>query len=157
MEQKAYEQWVWELRPRLVDTAAALLKSTDEAEDVVQETALKLWAMRQQLGDYRSPDALALTIVRRLCLNRLRGSRPSVQQETVSHYTPEAELISHEEAARLLRLMERLPDAQQAVLRMKHLEGMEVAEIARTIGSTAEAVRQNLSRARRQIMKQFKI
>ena len=45
--------------------------------------------------------------------------------------------------------------ADAVQLRMKHTEGMEVGEIARLTGSSPEAVRQNLSRARRNILKHF--
>ena len=44
---------------------------------------------------------------------------------------------------------------QQAVLRMKHLDGLEVGEIAELPGSTPEAVRMNLSRARRRVKEMF--
>ena len=47
--------------------------------------------------------------------------------------------------------LESLPDTEQAVLRMKHLEGMETEEIAGLIQSTPGAVRTALSRARRHI------
>ena len=48
-----------------------------------------------------------------------------------------------------------MPDRQQAILRMKHVDGMETDEIAALTGMTADSVRQNLSRARRNIMKRF--
>ena len=47
------------------------------------------------------------------------------------------------------------PDRQQTILRMKHIDGMEVPDIARLTGCSPEAVRMNLSRARRQIRDQF--
>ena len=64
-------------------------------------------------------------------------------------------MICREDEERAQKLIDALPGAQQAVLRMKHQEGMEVAEIARITGSSPEAVRQNLSRARRNILKHF--
>jgi RNA polymerase sigma-70 factor (ECF subfamily) len=42
------------------------------------------------------------------------------------------------------------------VLRMKHIEGMEVEEIAAAVQMSIDAVYQNLSRARRSILEQFK-
>ena len=138
------------------------LSDSDDAEDIAQEVALKLWAMRERLEEYRSVEALALVMARRLCLNHLRGANAATgsmdagpRTEATSGETPESELISQEETERAWRLMDSLPDAQQAVLRMKHVEGMEVGEIARVTGSSPEAVRQSLSRARRNIMKHF--
>ena len=57
----------------------------------------------------------------------------------------------------ILEVIGTLPDLQQSILRMKHLEGFEVEEIARLTGSTPVAVRTNLSRARKRVKEQFMI
>ncbi|MBR2160776.1 MAG: RNA polymerase subunit sigma-70, partial [Clostridia bacterium] len=41
-------------------------------------------------------------------------------------------------------MIKRLPDGQQIILRMKHIDGMETSEIAQMIGSTDGAVRVQL-------------
>lgn len=64
-------------------------------------------------------------------------------------------LLESEEMEEVLQAITTLPDLQQAVLRMKHIEGFEVEEIARLTGSTPIAVRTNLSRARKRIREQF--
>ena len=56
-----------------------------------------------------------------------------------------------------MELISQLPDVQQATLRMKHIDGMEVSEIASTIGSTENAVRVNLARARKKILSYFNL
>lgn len=159
MEQKEFEIEVGRIRPHLHSEALRYLSDSSDAEDIVQEVVLKLWLMRDRLEEYRSTEALAVVMARRLCLNRLRGTTcvalDSMDSEVAAKATPESELISHEDAERAWLLMDSLPDAQQTVLRMKHVERMEVAEIARVTGSTPEAVRQNLSRARRNILKRF--
>ncbi|MBQ9667668.1 MAG: sigma-70 family RNA polymerase sigma factor [Prevotella sp.] len=157
MERQEFEIWIRRLRPRLVDEAVRLIGDGDEAEDAVQETVLKLWSVRGQLSEYHSADGMAIVIVRRLSLNRLRRPAYGELPELPSDRTPESEFITAEEAARLERLLRQLPDAQQAVLRMKHMDGLEVAEIASMTGCSAEAVRQNLSRARRRILNMFRI
>ena len=52
-------------------------------------------------------------------------------------------------------LIKRLPDGQQIILRMKHIDGMETSEIAQMIGSTDGAVRVQLSRARNKVSELF--
>ena len=52
-------------------------------------------------------------------------------------------------------LIKRLPDGQQILLRMKHIDGMETSEIAQMIGSTDGAVRVQLSRARNKVRELF--
>ena len=55
----------------------------------------------------------------------------------------------------MTRLIDSLPDVQQATLRMKHIDGMEVKEIAAMTGATVNAVRVNLSRARKKILSYY--
>lgn len=159
MEQKEFEIEVGRIRPRLHREAMRYVSDAADAEDIAQEVVLKLWVMHDRLEEYRSTETLAVVMARRLGLNRLRRATVPLadvgQADTATDRTPEASLIEREDEERVARLMDALPDAQQTVLRMRHTEGMEVSQIARLTGSTPEAVRQNLSRARRNIMKHF--
>ena len=102
---------------------------------------------------------LAVVMVRRLALSHKRTTTiPLVNlnpSEGSNDDNPERLFINREEEAKVIQLIATLPDAQQAVLRMKHIDGLETSEIARITGSSEEAVRQNLSRARKKILKMF--
>lgn len=116
--------------------------------------------MQEQLDAYRNVEALAVVMVRHLALNRKKASptiplTDSRQADISINDTPESLFIDHEEEMKVMRLIKTLPDAQQTVLRMKHIDGLETSEIARITGSNEEAVRQNLSRARKKILKMF--
>lgn len=159
MEQKEFEIEVGRIRPRLHNEAMRYVSDAADAEDIAQEVVLKLWVMHDRLEEYRSTEALAVVMARRLSLNKMRKATVPLAEarpaDTATDQTPEASLIEQEDEERVARLIDALPDTQQAVLRMKHTEGMEVGEIARLTGSSPEAVRQNLSRARRNILKHF--
>ena len=160
MEQKEFETLIRQIRPKLHTEALMLLTDSDEAEDVTQEAVLKLWTIREQLEAYRSVEALAVVMVRRLALSRKRVATTIPlsdwqQTDTDSIDSPEDLLISQEEETKIIRMISTLPDAQQTVLRMKHIDGLETSEIARITGSSEEAIRQNLSRARKRILKMF--
>ena len=148
------------MRPALLKMATHYMEDTDEAEDVVQETLIKLWFLRERLSLYRSIDALAMIITRNLCINLKRRKHLT----TVSldegwmiegESGPEQKLMDDEKGKELLELIDTLPNLQQAILKMKHIEGFEVEEIARLTGSTVIAVRTNLSRARKKVREQF--
>lgn len=160
MDPKDFEQWATAIRPRLLRHANSVLGDADEAEDTVQDALLKLWLLRTEWSRYRSLEAVALTTVSHLALSALRRHRfrsDAPPEETAAVETGiETVLVRQEETAALLRAIAALPSRQQAVLRLKHLEGMEVADIARLIGSGEEAVRMNLCRARRSILKRFR-
>lgn len=161
MEQKDFEIEAKRIRPLLYRQALHYLNNSDDADDVAQEVLIKLWSIRRQLEEYRSVEALALVITKHLCFNRLRKvtyqmcdwSKENITDET----TPEDVYITKEEAGCIEKMIKTLPDIQQATLRMKHIDGLEVAEIARIIGSSEVAVRTNLSRARKKMMNYFGI
>ncbi len=64
-------------------------------------------------------------------------------------------MVSDEADARLRSIMESLPSAQQALIRMRHVEEMEIDEIASVTGSSPGAIRVMLSRTRRHIKDLF--
>ena len=148
------------MRPALLRLAMRYTEDTDEAEDVIQDVLLKLWFLRDRLDRYRSIDALATVITKHLCLNWKRDRHPDfvALEEGMTIFVednPEQELVREERMEELLALIGKLPDLQQAILRMKHVEGFEVEEIARLTGSNPVAVRTNLSRARKKVREQF--
>lgn len=159
METRQFEIEAKCMRPMLLGLATRYTGNVDEAEDIVQETMLKLWFMRNRLEEYRSIEALASVIVKHLCFNNLRDRKEmehNLSDLTVADETTiEQRMMEKEDEEEILHWVDTLPDLQQAVLRMKHIEGLEVEEIARITDSNAVAVRANLSRARRKIREQF--
>ena len=160
MEQHIFEIEAKRMRPAILRMATHYTEDTDEAEDVVQETLLKLWFLRERISQYRSIDALAMVITKHLCINRKRGQHldtVSLEEGLIieGEVGPERRLINKERMQELLKLIATLPNLQQAILRMKHIDGFEVEEIARITGSTVIAVRTNLSRARKKVREQF--
>ena len=160
MEQHKFEIEAKRMRPSILRLAMHYTEDEDEAEDVVQEVLLKLWFLRERLESYRSIDALAMVITRHLCLNRKRERHlekvPLEEGKAIiGEDSPEWMIIQEEKMDEILKLIAGLPDLQQAVLRMKHVEGFEVEEIARLTGSNPIAVRTNLSRARKKVREEF--
>ena len=143
------------MRPALLRMAIRYLENSDEAEDAVQDALLKLWFLRDRLDQYRSVDALAIVITKR----GTRIEKVDLEQgiSIGGGENPEMKLVEEENMQEILEVIGTLPDLQQSILRMKHLEGFEVEEIARLTGSTPVAVRTNLSRARKRVKEQFMI
>lgn len=158
MEAQEFEQIMRRIRPTLLKSALRLTTTEADAEDAVQDILCKLWSIRKQLDRYTCIDRLALTALRNHCLSQLRKTRYEVPwQENLYDAADESiPAVEKDEGLQmLLRIIARLPDTQQIVLRMKHIDGLEIEEIARTLGCTVEAVRVNLSRARHRVKAQF--
>ncbi len=101
-----------------------------------------------------------MQITKHLCLNRLRAFR--YRQEKLSDSAvitaddnPYVALEQKDSVSQVMHIMELLPGLQQTILRMKHVDGFEVKEIAELTGSSPEAVRVNLSRARKKVKELF--
>ena len=156
MTNQEFEIFVERSRTKLLAIAHQYLGAVADAEDVVQEALLKLYAMRDKLDDYRSIDALATVVVKRLSLNVLRHDKRHPATTLDERITAYDEPPSDEQYAELLQAIVTLPSKQQMILRMKHIEGMEVEEIADLVKMSHDAIYQNLSRARRAILEQFK-
>ena len=139
------------LRDHIVSIAKHYLGNTDEVEDVAQDAMVKLWLMHDEL---KPPiTGMASIIARNLCIDHLRRKHPTIDITQL----PESEVISDdgEQIEQMLRVIDTLPSTQRTILRMRHLEGMEMREIAMVLGSSEVAVRKTLSRARMAVRKKL--
>ncbi|MDL2309907.1 sigma-70 family RNA polymerase sigma factor [Parabacteroides sp. OttesenSCG-928-B22] len=160
MELDAFKETVVSLRERLLHISLRLIENEADAEDVVQEVFLKLWQMREALDQYRSVEALAVTMTKNLTLDKIKLRKPQGDEQDLLRIETEtrnpALLLEQQDAvACIRRLIEQLPTLQQTIIRMKDVEGYELAEIAAITGTQIEAVRSNLSRARKKVREHY--
>lgn len=160
MELERFKITVLPLREKLLNFSYKLTEDRSDAEDIVQEVFLKLWSIRDKLDQYHSVEALAMQVAKNRSFDRLRTRRIHETEATTlsldsGQMTPAEELEQRDAASCIRRLIGRLPALQQQIIRLKDVEGYEVAEIAEITGTQAEAVRVNLSRARKKIRDQF--
>ena len=158
MEKTDFETAASSLRAKLVDMARFYLSDLPEAEDVAQETMLKLWILRDRIDPKQGLFPLAAAIARNLCIDRLRRFKARPQEPLAGHDMPgrmqdaQTRMEEAENAAWMHDALRRIPDRYRAVLRMRQVEGLDTSEIARLIGTSENAVRILLSRARQQMM-----
>ena len=148
MTEEQYQEEVVAMRARLMMTARRYL-TDDEAEDTVQDVLLRLWQMLPELHSPMEP--LAHILVRNYSVDRLRRKRPTLQLSEVADATDSK--TENERAERIMAIISRLPALQQTIFRLRHIEGMEMKDIAQLMGSTEAAVRKSLSRARQSIIR----
>lgn len=162
MDTLQFQQIVLNLTDPLYRFARWQLGQGDEAEDLVQETFLRLWKMRGKLQQYKNVEALAFTILRNLSIDKSRSrqvkwssletgiEKPNDQPSAQRKMELKEEIQQMEEAAR------RLPEQQRTILFMRNIEGYEVKEIAHILGLKVNTVEVNLSRARRALSQTLK-
>ena len=145
MTTEVFQQQAGELRKQLVSIAHKYMGNTDEAEDIAQDAMVKLWLMREQLT---LPIAgMASIVTRNLCIDALRKKHQTID---IAQLPDEADFSDDgEQIEQLMKVIDSLPSTQRTILRMRHLQGMEMREIALVLGSTEVSVRKTLSRARK--------
>lgn len=151
MDETQFKNEVRRLRPQLMVAARRHTGDSDCAEDIVQDALLRLWQLHANLHMPIAP--LAFVLVRNLAIDTLRRHKRTTPVETLAMTEPVKEVDARYE--RIVRLLNKLPTLQQTIFRLRHIEGMEYADIAEITGSTPESVRQTVSRARRTILKLY--
>ena len=140
------------LSDTLYRIAFYMLESRSEAEDAVQEVYLKLWDTRDALDGIRSPRAYSVTLLKSLCLDRLRrASRltfPEQLPEPGKTHLQDDEMDARMRLEKVLEAVKSLPDRQREILILRTVEGLSYEEIAHRTGMNYLTLRVLLSRAR---------
>ncbi len=159
MDKQRFKDQIFPLKHRLFRLACTMLGDDAEAQDAVQEIFIRLWNNRDTIGEIRNTEAYAVTMTKNHCTDRLRKRRSfavdSIAENPDGQMNPE-EVAEMTDSARLIRrLMQELPPQQRMVMHLRDIEGFEYAEIEIQTGLSNEAIRANLSRARKKIRTLF--
>ena len=147
---------VFPLKNKLYRFAKRLLEDEVEAEDMVQEVFIKLWNKKEKLMEYRSIEALAMITIKNQCLDKLRGRKYNI--ESIENLTREVEDVMKDEkkdysdvVGEIHRIIQTLPEQQKMIIQLRDVEGYDYEEIAEVMDMNENAIRVNLSRARKKI------
>ncbi|HEY0674082.1 MAG TPA: RNA polymerase sigma-70 factor [Longimicrobiales bacterium] len=150
-----------ELRPNAFAIAYRMLGSVSDAEDIVQESLLRLHTAMQ--GErIAAPQAYLATVVTRLCIDELRAARtkreryfgewlPEPLVDTPADTTARTELAESLGMAFLV-MLETLSPEQRAVFLLRDVFDYDYAEVARIVGKSESACRQLAVRARARVL-----
>ncbi len=153
-----FEQECPKVRADLMAVALSLLPGADDAEDAVQDTLLKLWAVRERVVDARHFRHLALSIVRHVSLNMLRSMAVRRADTLMDHMAvpasdnPHSLMEQRELTLRARDVWQSLPRSHRIILHMREVERLSTEEIAALLGTTTGNVRTRLSRARKEML-----
>lgn len=146
---------------KLLRFAAHFLKDEDEAKDVVQDVFLKLWQKRDELENVENIEAYAMRMTRNRCLDVIRANKTipinaetdrKIKEKTVDVH----EQIEYTESAnQIKKLINKLPDLQRKVMHMRDIQQFSYDEIAEITELQLNAIRVNLSRARKKVRDEF--
>ena len=140
--------------------AKRLLISDAEAKDAVQEVFLKLWNMRNRVGQVKNLSAYILRMTKNHCFDKLRSKESKNLRLVHSNIDREESSIEddmevQDEVGFLKRVINELPDRERTVIQLREIEEMELATIAEITETREGSVRVALTRARKKIKEEM--
>jgi RNA polymerase sigma-70 factor (ECF subfamily) len=134
----------------------------EDAEDVVQDTLIKVWNRRDNWQEINDIEAFALTICRNLSLDKIKkanNSEASLDDQSVfltdRSSNPYERMIQQDRLDWVRRLVNNLPEKQRSCIQLRDFEGKSYKEIAEILKISEEQVKVNIFRARQNIKQKF--
>jgi RNA polymerase sigma-70 factor (ECF subfamily) len=159
MELEKFKTNIISMRGRLFAFALKMLQNKEDAEDVVQETLLRLWNIRKQLDSVTNTAAFAMQTTKNICIDRIRTGKQITELNDMYFQTDKESPYSQTETKDLMiivqKIIEKLPELQKITIKMRDIDGYETEQIAEITGTNTNAVRMNLSRARKKVKERF--
>ena len=162
MQASEFKQLFLPCHRKLFSVAYRLMSNAQAAEDMVQETFLKLWMQRDKMEKVDNPEAYSITVLRRIFYDKMRaGHLQEVDKDVGSLQVSSSQNISKQleeadEYQRVRQLITHLPEPQARIMLMRDIEERSFDEISIETGLTEVNIRSILSRARRKIREQIK-
>ncbi|MBQ9385714.1 MAG: sigma-70 family RNA polymerase sigma factor [Bacteroidaceae bacterium] len=143
----------------LYRVAYYILESQNDAEDAVQDLFVKLWGNRDQLDTVLNFKAYCTTLMKNLCIDRLRKEQRVQAMEPGPDIAEtrrvDEDYDAREKLERVMAAIERLPARQRDVMKMYVFEEMSYEEIAEKTGMSNLTLRVLLSNARKSLRSQI--
>lgn len=146
------------LSDRFYRVAYHILESQEDAEDAVQELYLKLIKTPDKLSNIQDPAAYGITMLRNICIDIIRR-REKLKSEELHEYmiadasSPDKVATEKDKLRILIHEIDKLPQKQSMVLKMRTIEGLEYDEISPRTGLSQVNIRVLISIARKTLKK----
>ncbi len=163
MKNISFQSDILPLKNELFRMALRITQNREEAEDVVQETMMKVWIRREQWAQLESIEAFCLAICRNLALDKLRRMDNQAQSlgddidlTDQSHSAnPEQLAIQNDRTQMVRRLISELPERLRTCMQLRDIEGKSYRDIATILDITEQQVKVNIFRARQAVREKY--
>lgn len=148
------------LKDMLYRLALRITQKHEEAQDIVQDTLIKVWNKRDDWESIDSIEAFSLTVCRNLALDRMKVKSSKNESLDNSHLdtpdlgrTPYERMQLKDRIELVKRMVDALPEKQRSCMQLRDFEGKSYKEISSILGISEDQVKVNIFRAR-QVIKQ---
>jgi len=147
------------MKDKVFRFAKAILSDTAEAEDVTQDIFEKLWQNRGQSKPYNNLESFLIRSTRNLCLDRIKHHNVILKNSKIlsvlNNHSVDPQVEKKEVSDVIKSIIDQLPKKQKMVIHLRDVEGYEFEEICEATGIEQNAIRVNLSRARKTVKQEL--
>ena len=161
MQEISFRDDILPLKDKLFRLALRITFDRAEAEDVVQDTMIRVWNKREEWTQFGSIEAYCLTVAKNLAIDRSQKKEaqnveltPEMEEESEIS-GPYDQLVNNERMSIIHRLINELPEKQRLIMQLRDIEGESYKEIAKILNLTEEQVKVNLFRATQKVKKRY--
>lgn len=161
MQEISFRDDILPLKDKLFRLALRITFDRAEAEDVVQDTMIRVWNKREEWTQFGSIEAYCLTVAKNLAIDRSQKKEaqnveltPEMEEESEIS-GPYDQLVNNERMSIIHRLINELPEKQRLIMQVRDIEGESYKEIAKILNLTEEQVKVNLFRARQKVKQRY--
>ena len=161
MQEISFRDDILPLKDKLFRLALRITFDRAEAEDVVQDTMIRVWNKREEWTQFGSIEAYCLTVAKNLAIDRSQKKEaqnveltPEMEEESEIS-GPYDQLVNNERMSIIHRLINELPEKQRLIMQLRDIEGESYKEIAKILNLTEEQVKVNLFRARQKLKQRY--
>ena len=161
MQEISFRNDILPLKDKLFRLALRITLDRAEAEDVVQDTMIRVWNKRDEWQQFESVEAYCLIVAKNLAIDRSQKKdaqnvelTPGMAEE-VDTSGPYDRLVNNERMKIIHRLIDELPEKQRLIMQLRDIEGESYKDIAKVLQLTEEQVKVNLFRARQKVKQRY--
>ena len=154
-DEAAFSSLFYQFGPRLHSYLTGITKSETAAEELVQNTFIRVWLNRYHLPDIQNPSAWIYRVASNEAFNFLK--RKGIEQKVLKVIGPADELsntddVTYNELKRnVADAIAALPERRRKIWQLAREEGLKIAEIAEELNISVNTVKAALAEAQKNI------
>jgi RNA polymerase sigma-70 factor (ECF subfamily) len=144
---------------KLYRIAYRFLENQEDAEDMVQETYIKLWQKRSELESLINPESYAVTLLKNSCLDFLKKVKPEIsaiyELDIPAIDSLDVQVENKDKLNIIHKILDRLPEQQRQLFQWKIQDNHSDEEIEKLSGLSRGNIKVIISRTRKTIKERY--